>query len=73
MNFFHEIYVDNMLIIIKLEHLDLVHKVINSFEKKTMIHCRHFWKIKMQPDGLAIYCKPNNTVYQLHQFFPVIL
>ena len=54
--------------VIKPEHLDLVHNVLNSFVKNLRFTIGTFddavpqtLDIVIDPDGLGKYCKPTNT------------
>lgn len=65
---FYGRFVDDTLVVIKPEHLDLVHNALNSFVKNLRFTIGTFddavpqtLDIVIDPDGLGKYCKPTNT------------
>ena len=65
---FYGHYVDDTLVVIKQEHLKLVHDALNNFDKNLNFTVDtfddvvpHFLDIEIHPDGLSIYCKNTNT------------
>ena len=65
---FYERYVDDTLVVIKREHLKLVHDALNNFDKNLNFTVDtfddvvpHFLDIEIHPDSLSIYCKDTNT------------
>ena len=71
---FYERYVDDTLVVIKREHLKLVHDALNNFDKNLNFTVDtfddvvpHFLDIEIHhPDGLSIYCKDTNTRQYTH-------
>ena len=70
---FYGWYVDDALVVIKKEHLQLVHNALNSFDKNLKFTVDlfdnvvpHFLDIEIHPDGLSIYCKDTNTGQYTH-------
>ena len=73
---FYGRYVNDTLVVIKKEHLQLVHNALNSFDKwdkylKFTVDLfdkvvPHFLDIEIHPDGLSSYCKDTNTVQYTH-------
>ena len=61
---FYGRYVDDTLVVIKREHLKLVHDALNNFDENLNFTVDtfdnvvpHFLDIEIHPDGLSIYCK----------------
>ena len=70
---FYGRYVDDTLVVIKKEHLQLVHNTLNSFDKNLKFTVDlfdnvvpHFLDTEIHPDGLSIYCKDTNTGQYTH-------
>ena len=70
---FYGRYVDHTLVVIKREHLKLVHDASNNFDKNLNFTVDtfddvvpHFLDIEIHPDGLSIYCKDTNTGQYTH-------
>ena len=71
---FYGRYVDDKLVVIKREHLELVHSTLNNFDKNLNFTVDtfddvvpHFLDIEIHhPDGLSIYCKDTNTGQYTH-------
>ena len=69
---FYGRYVDDTLVVIKEEHLKLVHDALNNFNKELNITfdtfdvVSHFLNIEIHPDDLSIYCKDTNTGKYTH-------
>ena len=64
---------DDTLVVIKKEHLQLVHNTLNSFDKNLKFTVvlfdnvvSHFLDIEIHPDGLSIDCKDTNTGQYTH-------
>ena len=66
---FYGRYVNDTLVVIKKEHLQLVHNALNSFDKNLKFIDNvvpHFLDTEIHPDGLSIYCKDTNTGQYSH-------
>ena len=70
---FYGRYVDDKLVVIKKEHLQLVHNALNSFDKNLKFTVDlfdnvvpHFLDVEIHSDGLSIYCKDTNTGQYTH-------
>ena len=65
---FYGRYVDTTLLVIKWEHLKLVHDALNNFDKNLNFTVDtfnnvviHFFDTEIHPDGLSVYCKDTST------------
>ena len=70
---FYGRYVDTTLLVIKWEHLKLVHDALNNFDKNLNFTVDtfnnvviHFFDTEIHPDGLSVYCKDTSTGQHIH-------
>ena len=61
-------YVDDTLLVVKLQDVSRVHKLLNGFDKNLKFtvdlfenEVLHFLDLEMSPDGIWIYGKGTNT------------